>query len=465
MVNTMRYKQEKLEPSIKLEKTKVDKDRIAKKVSQAIQIPTVSYANCESIDYSVFEVFQQMLQDQFPLLHRNLEKIIINRYSLLYKWAGSNPTNQSVLYMAHMDVVPIAEGTEKDWEEKPFSGKIKDGFVWGRGTLDTKVTLISSMEAVELLLEEEFKPKEDVYLAFGHDEEIGGKEGALKIVEYLKANNVYLSHVMDEGGLVSEDAVPGVDKVVALIGIGEKGYADLRISVKGEGGHASMPPKSTALGQIAKVISNLEKRQLPLELTSPVAGFLRTIGPELPLLSKMMLANLWLFKPLFMRAFALTIIGNALLRTTTAATMSEASNASNVLPQIASVIFNFRIALSDSTDKLIRHIKRVNNNIPIDIEVIRMSEPSKISCTKSEGYRRIKEITRFVFGDVLVAPYVVLAGTDAIKYEPVCNNIYRFAPIQITKQEIDLIHNTNERISIANLEKAVMFYKCLIMQA
>ena len=430
----------------------------------ALLLATVSHHYAVKTDWAVFEKYHELMRELFPLVHRELQLTKINRYSLLYRWPGRDSTKKPILFISHMDVVPVEEGTEKDWEEKPFSGAQKDGFVWGRGTLDTKITMIGALEAVETLLKTGYVPEADIYLGFGHDEETGGKEGALHIARHLEEQGISFEYVVDEGGMIVEGSVPGVSKPVALVGVGEKGYADIEISVKKEGGHASMPPQHTSLGYIAKVIMNLENNQGRMRLSKPAAGFLRTVGPEMKGINKMILANLWLFKPLFMRVFSKTRAGNALLRTTTAATMASASVRPNVLPQKSTATFNFRIAPGETVQDLLDHIKRVNKGTDIEINPIQLEEPSSISSTDTKGFRTIERVANALFQDIIVAPYIVLAGTDAKKYEKVCSAVYRFAPFKVKSDDLNRMHGTNERISYENIEKCVQFYIQLIKE-
>ncbi len=458
LVKTLRFKNTKNIISKSLDCVSLDKERLASKLSKSVQIPTISRSNKEDTDCDVFEAYHSLIAELFPQVHKKLELTKINKYSLLYKWQGTDKNKKPILFTAHMDVVPIEEGTEKDWCEAPFSGQVKDGFVWGRGTLDTKITMIGILEAVEVLLEKGHKPAGDVYLAFGHDEEVGGKEGASKIAEYLEAQGLEFDYVLDEGGAIVEGSVPGVNKPIALVGVGEKGFANIQVCVKAEGGHASMPPKHTSLGYAAQIINNLEKHQRPLKLSKPIEQFLKIIGPEMTGINKVILANMWLFKPLFMLIYSKTKSGNALLRTTTAATMAYGSMEPNVLPQQAAATFNFRITPGESAEELIQHIKKVNRKISMEINPLRLEEPSLISSTNTAGYKAIEKVINALYPDALVAPYIVLAATDAKKYENVCKSIYRFVPIKIASSELTCMHGTNERVSCENIESCTQFF-------
>ncbi len=431
---------------------------VASKLSEAVKKKTISYMDSTLIDYSTFVALHNCLADQFPLVHQELEKTVVNTYSLLYKWEGKDGRQLPTLFMAHQDVVPVAEGTENDWTYDAFSGEIIDGYVWGRGSLDTKITMIGALEAVEQLLKHGFRPENDIYLAFGHDEEIQGDDGAFKIAKYLEEQGVKLGAVLDEGGIINTGSIQGIDKPVGLIGIAEKGYLDLKLSIEGQGGHASMPPKSTALGQMSQLIHRIEKNQMPMVLSNTTKVFLTNIGPHMKGVNKHIIANLWLFKPIFMKIFSDSNSGNALLRTTTAVTMCQGSNASNVLPLSASATINFRIASWNSVDEVINHVKKLGKGIPFEYELLNHKEPSIVSSTETDFYKTLTKVIEENFEGTIVAPYTVLAATDSVKYERICRNIYRFAPIKVSKEELATIHNSNERISIENIEKCVTFF-------
>lgn len=445
-------------------KKNFEESQVEKKLAEAIKIKTISNSNYAKTNWEEFRKYHKLLEELFPLVHSSLNKKIINDYSLVYHWKAKNSKKKPILITAHMDVVPIEKGTENDWDHAPFSGAISQGYVWGRGALDTKIHMIGALEAAEILLKENYTPDRDIYFAFGHDEEVGGTEGAKRIAEYFKENNIEFEYLIDEGGCVAEGVIEEISKPIALIGIGEKGYANIKISVSDDGGHGSMPPKHTALGLVAQAINNLEKKQCRIKLVKPVKEFLLRIGPEMKFINKLILSNLWLFKPLFLTIFSKTKTGNAMLRTTTAATMTNASMEPNVLPQKASATFNFRIRPEETGEDLLHHIRSVNKNIPIEIDVLRLEEPSKVSDSNSEGFNNIEAITKFLYKDVIVAPYLVMAGTDARKYEDVCKNIYRYTPFKIHNDEMSKIHGTNENISIENVNNCLRFFYILFKE-
>lgn len=457
VIRTVRFKAKKYDAGI-IEDIKIDIEKAAKDLSEVVKIKTVSRSDYSTVDWIEFQRLLKFIKDTYPLVHEMLEWETVNEYSLLYKWRGRDGEQKPGLLLGHMDVVPVEEGTEKDWAYPPFGGDIKDGFVWGRGTLDIKIQVVMILEAVEKLLSEGYTPERDIYLAFGHDEEVGGIEGAAHIADLLKSRNIEFEYVLDEGGCVTLNAVPGIIAPVAVLGIAEKGYANIKLIAEDTGGHSSMPPKHTAAGMIGKAISDIEKHQCNLKLTKPVLDMLSFIGPEMSLSKRIIIANLWLFGPLFKKIFSSSPSGNALLRTTTAVTMMEGSMEPNVLPQKASAVVNFRIAPGETGDELLEHIKDVINNPNIRIEPLRLEDPSKVSPVDSWGFKMIERSVYRVFPEAVVAPYLVLAGTDSRKFENVCSNIYRFSPYKLDLSDLKRMHGTNECISFENIERCIRFY-------
>lgn len=445
-----------------LPKENVDTERVAKHLSGAIQIPTVSYPDHDLVDWSQFEKFHKYLEDSYPLIHKTLTREKISKASLLYHWKGKNPDLDPIALLAHQDVVPISEGTLDNWTYPPFSGENDGEFIWGRGAMDMKNHLICVMEAVETLLEEGYVPERDVYLCFGHDEEVVASEhsGAKSIMNTLKDRGIHLDSVLDEGGAILPVNIKNIINAnLAGVGIAEKGYADFEISVKAKGGHSSQPPKHTALGELADVIKDLENHQFKSKLMPFVIDLFNQIGRRTSYPARIVTCNLWLLKPI-VKLIMKNISGSAsLVRTTTAVTMSQGSPAANVLPQVASVTVNFRMMPGTTTKDVEKHIRKVVKNKDIEVKVLKCKEASMFSPTDSKSFKVIDELCMRSDERNIVAPYLVMGGTDACFYEPICNNIYRFAPFHVNTKLLLCTHATNERCPVAVLDEGVSFFK------
>lgn len=442
---------------------KVNKNEIVKKLQDAIKIKTISNSDLSKTNYLEFEKFIEYLKKTFPLIHKQMNLTIINKYSLLYHWKGSDSTKKPGMIMAHIDVVPIEEGTESDWDVPPFSGQLKDGFVYGRGSMDIKIHLITAMQACENLLKQGVIPERDIYLSFGHDEEIGGSDGATNIVKYLKKEKISLDFVLDEGGAVNSGAIPSVKKAVAFVGVAEKGYSNLKVSLTATGGHASTPPTNTSLGLVSKVICKLEANKMPKKLPLVVKNMIELLGKEMNFINQFIIANLWITKPLFMKIFAKPgTNGEALLRTTIAPTMANASMEPNVLPKTASFTVNCRILHGDSGSKLLKHISEKCNGMNYKITNLRMEEPSNVSDANSEFYKVLSGVIKGIYDETAVIPYLMLGGTDSRKFESISRNVYRFTPFYIPLEDMKRIHGTNERISVENIVNCVRFFETLL---
>lgn len=433
----------------------------AQKLAEAVKIRTISNTDYTKTDWAAFEEYHKLMERLFPLVHEKCEKTVINGYSLVYHLRAPNAqgNKKPLLITAHMDVVPVEPGTEGDWGHEAFSGDIEDGVVWGRGTLDTKIHMIAALEALERLLKEGYEPPRDIWMAFGHDEEVEGRQGAAKIVEYFAEQGLEFDFILDEGGCVTENVLEGVDKPIALIGVGEKGFADIRFTASGAGGHASTPPKHSAVGILAEALCRVENHQSKTRLIKPVREFLLNIGPEMGLVNRVILANLWLFKPLFTSIFAKTGYGGAMLRTTTAVTMASGSPASNVLPQKATAVANFRILPGETGQELLDRLKKLLRGLPVTVEPLILNNPSLLSPSDSEGFRLIEKTTRLFYPNAVITPYLVMAATDARKYEGVCKNIYRFSPYKIDNDELKKMHGTDENITVENVGRCTAFFR------
>jgi carboxypeptidase PM20D1 len=441
-----------------------DLDQVAQHLSEAIQIKSVSKVNASDADQQPFVEMKEWIEKTYPLFSNNLERVVINKYSLLFKWPGTEEKLDPILFNAHMDVVPVDAETLDKWDGDPFSGKISDGYIWGRGTLDMKNQLIAILDSVEGLLKENYSPKRTIYVAFGHDEEISGLHGSIEIVEYLKEKNIKFAAVLDEGGMLSEGMLEGVDEPVALVGITEKGYVSLKLTAQGKPGHSSIPPQQTAIGVIARAVALMDDNPMP-PIMDFIIPLLRNVGQLLPFSLRFVIANAWLFRPILLRQFRKLDQMNAMIRTTHAATMIEGGIKDNILPAVATATVNCRLLPGDTIQDAIDHFTKVINDPRVEVSIDRISggwEASIVSSTNTPAYLSLDLVTRQVFNNVTVAPFAFLAATDSRYYAPICTNIYKFSPIQLTKQERSGIHGINERIKIDGMRKMVVFFARLI---
>ena len=327
-----------------------------------------------------------------------------------------------------------------------------------------KSSLMAILEAVEALLKDGFRPRRTVFLAFGHDEEIGGLNGARKTADLLRSRNIQPEYVLDEGGLIAKNIIPGVSGPVALVGIAEKGYISLELTVKTEGGHSSMPAKHTALGILSKAIAKLEENPFPANM-SYSAQFFRYVGPKMPFMRKIIFANLWLFNPLVKNILSKSPEMNAGIRTTTAATMFNAGIKENVLPIQATAVVNFRIMPGEDVGSVVNHVKRIIDDLDVQIRPTDFSsEPSPVSDIYSKSYEIFRNTIHQVVSDkdLIVAPYLFVAATDSRYFTGLSDNVYRFLPTKFYPKDLKRIHGTNERISIEDYARAVKFYYQLI---
>ena len=451
------------------EPEKIDVERAQEHISGAIQIKTVSYPDKSLVDFGEFEKFHKFLEESFPLIHKTMEKEIVHEASLMYRWKGTNPDLDPMAMLSHQDVVPIEEGTEDDWTHPAFSGYNDGEFIWGRGALDMKNHLICVMEAIENLIAEGFQPERDVYLCFGQDEEVvaSGDSGAKAMMEVFKERGIHLDSLVDEGGAVLDLNIPGVIKNKKLIGVGiaEKGYTDIKISVHSDGGHSSQPPKHSAIGEIADVVKDLENHQFKSSLMPFVSELFSGIGRNCTYPARLVTCNIPFMKPLIKEVMKQIPPAACLVRTTTAVTMTEGSPAANVLAQNASITVNFRQMPGTTVEDVVKHIRKVCRNKDISIEILKQKEASKFSPTDSVPFKILEKICKQQNPDSFVAPYLVMGGTDACYYEPVCENILRYSPFNVTVEELRCTHNTNERLPLKTIEEAITFFMRWVRRA
>ena len=443
----------------------VNEQRMIENVSKAIQFRTVSNSDESKTDWNEFDRFHAFLDESYPLIAQKLDKEIIGRANLIYRWKGTNPDLDPIALLSHQDVVPVSPGTEGDWEHPPYDGYNDGEFIWGRGAMDMKNHLIGVMEAVETLLEEGFEPERDVYLLFGQDEEVVASEeaGAKDIMQTLLDRGIHLDAVLDEGGAILPVNVKGViHKNLVGIGIAEKGYCDVEVSLEHKGGHSSQPPKHTGIGQMAAVIRDLESHQFPARIEPFLAELFYRIGRSTTYPVRTVACNLPALQPVLLEVLKQIPPAASLTRTTTAITMAQGSPAPNVLPQAPKITINFRMMPGTTTEDVVKHIERVVRNKNIQVRVIRTKEASRFSPTDSRAFRIIEELCMQTDPNNIVAPYLVMGGTDACFYEPICENIYRFSPFVAPTALLLCTHATNERVPVDCLRGGVEFFKAYI---
>lgn len=467
-VNTWRHGSRQLQVA-PLAPMKVDEAAVAERLAQAVRLPTVSSATDAQLNADQFRALHALLQKQFPRVHASLKRELVNDLSLLYTWEGSDPKANAIVLLAHQDVVPIAPGTESLWKKPPFAGVIEDGMVWGRGTLDNKSNLVTQMEAVELLLKAGFKPRRTVYLIAGHDEEVGGQRGALAIVDLFRQRGVKLEYVIDEGLAVTEGILPGVATPLALIGLAEKGSVSIRLTAQAAPGHSSMPPAQpgqSAIAMLSAALARLDRQPMPGGVQGAAAALFTAVAPELPFGQRLALSNLWLLRPVVEAMLGRSAATNAMMRTTTAMTMLNAGIKDNVLPGQAEAVVNFRILPGDTAQGVAEHVKRSIADERIVIQPLGVSfEASSVSSPEAPAFRLIERTAREVFPDALVAPGLMLAGSDARHFQAVAHNAYRFMPIRFKPEDLPRVHGTDERISVLQLADMVRFYHRLLQQS
>ena len=458
LINTVRStsKQMAVQP---IETVNLDEEGAVDRFSRVLQFETVSYEDSSKFDAEPFLALHAYLEQAFPRVHTTLEKEVIGDYSLLYFWKGSDSSRQPILLMSHIDVVPVDPATRDEWEHPPFGGDLADGLIWGRGTLDVKCGAVGILEAVEFLLAEGFQPSRDVYLAFGHDEEIGGANGNARMAATLKERGVRLEYVLDEGGILGENLIPGIAAPVALVAVAEKGYLDLTLTALGTGGHSSMPPPQTAVGIVAAAIEKLESHPFPSQLGGATGLMLDYLGPEMAIAQRMVIANRWLFGPLIRSQFAGSLSLNAMIRTTTAATMMEGGIAGNVLPTRARALVNFRMLPGHTSAQVLEYVRDTVNDPRVEYDTSgKTQEAPAVSDPESVAFETLQRTIGEVFPGALVAPFLTTGATDSRMYGEITENTFRFIPARLNNETLTLLHGVNERIGVENYLEIIRFF-------
>ncbi len=458
VVRTMLHQPEVLEP-VDRQTIALDEDLIAQHLGEAIRFRTVSHQRAEDFEPEVFEAFIGWVKQTYPEVNEAMELVRLGGYTLLYRWDGTDTGLQPILLTGHYDVVPVIPGSEDRWQHPPFGGEIADGIVWGRGALDDKSGVIAQLDAATHLVQSGFAPKRTVYFSFGHDEELGGGEGAANVARYLKDQSVQLAWSLDEGSFVGDGMMPGVEPLMATINVAEKGSVTLDIVAKAAGGHSSTPPRQTAVGILAQAITALEANPVPGGLSGLSEELFDTASRYMPFGSRLFFANRWLFGWAIEARLSEMPLGNAMLRTTTAPTMLSGSVKVNVLPIEAVATVNFRIHPRDTVESVVEHVKSVVENENVEVRLRGSGRPaSAVSSWESAGYGVIERAIREIYGEVVVTPGVMVAGSDSRHYGKVADDAYRFNPMVVRLDDLTGFHGTDEKIGVANLAQGTRTY-------
>ncbi|MFV1969923.1 MAG: M20/M25/M40 family metallo-hydrolase [Acidimicrobiia bacterium] len=442
----------------------VDGGRFIASLSEAITFRTVVLDN-GTYDSEAFDALGAMLTRRYPLVHEELLRETFEGHGLLYTWQGADPRLDPIVLMAHQDVVPVERGAEDDWVAAPFTGSVVDGRLYGRGALDCKGPLIAIFEAIEHLLERDETPDRTVHVVSGHDEEIGGARGSKVIAAEMHVRGITPWFVVDEGGVVADGILPAIEAPVALIGISEKGFMNVRLTARGEGGHSSVPPSGSAIVKLAEAISRLDANPVPAKIDA-ITPMLSALSEYLPGVLGVLASKPSMLAPLLSRAFARDERMDALQRTTMIPTMIEGGIKTNVVPQAASVIVNVRIIPGDTSTSVLDHVRGVVG-VGIEVEVLPefLKEPSRFSSIDSEAWDTVTGVVRDVFPEAIVAPYVLTAGTDSRFFEPFAGDVYRFSPFVLGNDGLAGLHGTNEFVRVEDAQRAVTFFVRLIAVA
>ena len=442
------------------EEVTLNDEKIIENLRTLVRFKTVSYRDSKLEDDAEFKALLNELPKLYPNVYKTCTQTLMDDRGVLILWQGKKHDAPSVM-MAHYDVVPV---NEELWDKPPFEAILEDGVIWGRGTLDTKVTVNGILSAAEKLISDGFVPENDIYFAFSGGEEINGK-GAVNIVDYFEKNNIELALVVDEGGAVVENVFPGVSKPCGLIGIAEKGLMDVLYSSKSAGGHASAPKPNSPIINLSKAILKVENKPFKMHLTKPVLEMFDTLGRHSNFLYRMIFANLWCFSPV-LNMLCKKQGGelNALMRTTTAFTQAKGSAASNVIPPEASFVSNMRLNPADTMDSALEYLKKTVNDDRVEITKIHGMNPSRISQTDCEAYDKVASSVVSTWKGCIAAPYLMMQCSDSRHYGRISDKVYRFSAMDLTSEERATIHGNNERIRVETAVKAAEFYVRLMKQ-
>ncbi len=450
----------KVQPALLAGEENFDKDRAIEALRTLVRCKTVSYRDKSLEDDAEFEKLINTLPTLYPNVFDVCEFKRLEDRGLLFRWKGKGDGAPAVM-MAHYDVVPV---NEEAWDRPAFEAILEDGCVWGRGTLDTKVTFGGVLFAADHLIAKGFVPENDIYFAFSGNEETSGK-GAVRIVDELEKNGIEPAFVIDEGGAVVENVFPGVSRPCGLIGIAEKGMIDVSYTVRSGGGHASAPKPNAPVDRLARATVKVLKHPFPVHLTAPAAEMFDTLGRYSSFLYRVIFANIRIFLPV-LDMICKKSGGelNALMRTTVAFTQMQGSSASNVIPPSATVVSNIRLNPADTIDSALEYLRHTVNDENVEIAAIDGMNPSRISRTDCEGWEKVASAVASTWRGCIVSPYLMVQCSDSRHYGRISDKVYRFSAMDLTGEERATIHGNNERIRVECAHRAVEFYIRLMKQ-
>lgn len=430
---------------------------IVYKLGELIKINTTSYEDRSKIDFSKFQEYIDKVKTLYPLVFEKCEFTQTKEYAIKLKLKGKSNEKPTVL-MAHFDVVPVTEG----WKYDPFLGEVKDGYLYGRGTLDTKVTMACALSALEEALKDNYIPENDLYLCFGSNEEVYG-DSQVKIIEELKKEGIKPALVFDEGGGITQKAFPGVKEDTAFLGVVEKGMVNIKLSLDTNGGHSSTPRKNGPVIRLSRALVKLEQNPMKPQYAKCVKGLLNIMGRHCGFAYKLVFANMWLFSGLVKWLFTkLSADTRALVTSTFAFTTLNGGNQTNIIPNHVEANVNVRIAPFDTPEDVINHVRKVIDDDEIKIAASDINKMYPECRFDSVGYNIIKETTIETFPNTIVAPFVMLGGTDGRHYNEISDCVIRFSPFKVTAEDRKGIHGLNEQIEVNNLKKCLEFYRRLL---
>lgn len=431
-----------------------ESDAIAERLAGAIRFETISYEDPADFRPEPFDALEAYLRATYPRTFARLAVEKVSGHTLFLEWRGSDPGLDPALFMSHTDVVPVSEAAAAEWTRPPYSGVIEDGFVWGRGALDVKTGVILWLEAVEALLAEGVTPRRTIFLSFGHDEEIGGEEGARRVAERLAERGIRLAFLFDEGGMIIDGHPLLPDETVAYVVTAEKSYLNVDLIARGVSGHSSMPPPSTAIGRLARAIAAVEANPMPARFTLPVREMLESAAPHLPFSQRLAMNNLWLFGGAVKRRFLADDVSAATMRTSFAVTLVEGGVKANVLPERARATVNVRILPGDTREDVIEHLSEVIDDPEIEIVPRGWNDAAAPASIEGPAFRLAAEAVGAHLPEAVVLPGLVPGATDTRHFVDVADELLRFVPMHVGLEQVGGAHGRDERIAVEPLARS-----------